>query len=555
MSGAFLQTVGRLVSNSPNLAPEERSQVQEFLQSATSGEAGYEPASGQITGILKQMKETMEGDLAELTKQENEAIASFNGLQAAKNKEIQASTESIEENSSKIGELGVSIVTMQGNKKDTVDTIGADEGFLEELGKNCADMEKDYEQIVASRSEELSALSDTIKVLNDDDALELFKKTVPSLLQIQESSKALRSKLLAVLHSAQKSAAGPELDFIAMALHSKTTNFEKVEHSIENMEGALTKEQADDETKREYCHEQLHTAEQQKKELQHKLMTLSNEMQDHNDNLDRLRNQIAELEKGIEELDKAVADATEQRKDAHEEYVQEAAENQGALQVLQFAKNRLNKFYNPKEYKEPPKRELTEEERMYSAYGGDIGTTPAPGGIANTGIMSFVQVSAHSHDEDKPAPPPKVGGFKKNESSKGVMGMIDMIVQDLKTEMQEAEFEENQAQQDYEKLMADSAEKRAADSKSISAREGAIAQREQDLQEAKDTSAGKMRELQENQEYTADVHKTCDFLLDTFEKRKEGRANEMEGLVKSNEMLHGADLALVQTSAFLQPRE
>jgi septal ring factor EnvC (AmiA/AmiB activator) len=557
MSGAFLQTVGRLVSNSPNLAPEEREQVQEFLQSRSSSDAGYAPASGQIVGILKQMKETMEADLVELTKQENEAIESFNGMQAAKNKEIQASTESIEENSSKIGELGVSIVTMQGNMKDTVDTIGADEGFLEELGKSCVDMEKDFELIVASRSEELAAVADTIKVLNDDDALELFKKTVPStsLLQVQQSNAGLRSKVLAAIQSARASLTSPQLDLISLAVRSKTASFEKVLKMIDNLSEVLHKEQADDDTKKDYCNAELHKTDQEKKELQHKLMTLSNEMQDHKDNLERLRTQVSELEQGIKDLDKAVADATEQRKEEHDEYVQEAAENQGALQVLEFAKNRLNKFYNPKEYKEPPKRELTEEERMYSAYGGDIGTTPAPGGIANTGAMAFVQVSAHSHDEDRPAPPPKVGGFKKNEASKGVLGMIDMIVQDLKTEVQEAEFEEKQAQEDYEKLMADSAEKRAADAKSISAREGAIAEREQDLQEAKDTSMAKMKELQENQEYTADVHKTCDFLVENYEKRKEARAMEMDGLAKAKAILSGADFSFVQTSAFLQPRE
>mmetsp|Transcript_51334 Transcript_51334/g.116970 ORF Transcript_51334/g.116970 Transcript_51334/m.116970 type:complete len:704 (+) Transcript_51334:87-2198(+) len=557
MSGSFLQTVGRLVANSPNLAAEEREQVQEFIQSKTSAETGYAPASGQIVGILKQMKETMEADLAELTKQENEAIASFNGLQAAKNKEIQASTESIEENSAKIGELGVSIVTMQGNKKDTADTIGADEGFLEELGKSCKDMEKDFEQIVASRSEELSAIADTIKVLNDDDALELFKKTVPSpsLLQVQESNKALKSKALSMIASARGSVASPQLDLISLALRSKKVSFDKVIKMVDNMTEALKKEQSDDDTKNDYCKEELHKAEQAKKELQHKLMTLSNEMQDHNDNLDRLRNQVAELEQGIKDLDKAVADATAQRKEEHDEYVQEAAENRGALQILEFARNRLNKFYNPKDYKEAPKRELTEEERMYSAYGGDIGTTPAPGGIANTGAMAFVEVSAHSSDEDKPAPPPKVGGFKKNNASKGVLGMIDMIVQDLKTEVQEAEFEEKNAQEDYEKLMADSAAKRAADSKSISAREGAIAEREQDLQEAKDTSSAKMKELQENQEYTSEVHQTCDFLLENYSKRKEARAQEMDGLKKAKEILSGADFSLVQTSNFLRRRQ
>ena len=47
------------------------------------------------------------------------------------------------------------------------------------------------------------------------------------------------------------------------------------------------------------------------------------------------------------ELDEAVTEATKQRKDEHKEFVQTAAENNAALQLLEVAKNRLNKFYNP----------------------------------------------------------------------------------------------------------------------------------------------------------------------------------------------------------------
>ena len=53
------------------------------------------------------------------------------------------------------------------------------------------------------------------------------------------------------------------------------------------------------------------------------------------------------MKKGIVELDEAVTEATKQRKDEHKEFVQTAAENNAALQLLEVAKNRLNKFYNP----------------------------------------------------------------------------------------------------------------------------------------------------------------------------------------------------------------
>jgi len=118
------------------------------------------------------------------------------------------------------------------------------------------------------------------------------------------------------------------------------------------------------------------------------------------------------------------------------------------------------RFYNPKLYKAPPKQELSREDRIAVNMGGDAPTTPAPGGIAGTGVTVFLQTSG---DKAAPPPPPETFGAysKKSEESNGVIGMIDLLVADLDKEMTEAETEEKNAQADYEEMMADSAEKRA----------------------------------------------------------------------------------------------
>merc|ERR1712066_615649 len=100
-----------------------------------------------------------------------------------------------------------------------------------------------------------------------------------------------------------------------------------------------------------------------------------------------LTEEIAALEAGIIALDKAVAEATKQRQDENTEYKALMASDTAAKEVLAFAKNRLNKFYNPKLYKPPPKTELSAEDRIYENEGGEL-TTAAPGGIAGTGIAA-----------------------------------------------------------------------------------------------------------------------------------------------------------------------
>merc|ERR1719420_2765710 len=61
-----------------------------------------------------------------------------------------------------------------------------------------------------------------------------------------------------------------------------------------------------------------------------------------------LKEEIDALGDGIRALDKSVTEATEQRKEEASDYPSLMASNTAAKQLLEFAKNRLNKFYNPK---------------------------------------------------------------------------------------------------------------------------------------------------------------------------------------------------------------
>merc|ERR1712194_143873 len=99
---------------------------------------------------------------------------------------------------------------------DTAEALADGTKFLADLEKNCAKKAGEWDEIVTTRNEELLALADTIKVLNDDDALELFKKAVPasSFMQVSVSSAATRKHALAEI----RKASSPQLDFIALAI-------------------------------------------------------------------------------------------------------------------------------------------------------------------------------------------------------------------------------------------------------------------------------------------------------------------------------------------------
>merc|ERR1719161_573056 len=368
------------------------------------------------------------------------------------------------------------------------------------------------------RGEELLALADTIKILNDDDALELFKKTLPgasaSFMQVTVTAKDQLQKALSIVRDAQKShGKRPELNFLALALQGKAVDFTKVIKMIDEMVKVLTAEQQDDNDKKEYCETQFDLADDKKKGLERSVSNLEKAIAKEKEGVAALAEEIAALEASIAELDKSVAEATEQRKEENAEYSELMASDSAAKELLGFAKNRLNKFYNPKLYKAPPKRVLSEEEQLTVSMGGTLAPTAAPGGIAGTGVTVMSQIKVHTGVA--PPPPPDAPGAyqKKSEESGGVIAMIDLIVKDLDKEMTVAKAEEKDAHGDYEQMMKDSAEKRADDSKSLANKEKTLADLEANLQTATDDKASAGKELLATTMYIQQLHNECDWLL------------------------------------------
>jgi len=180
---------------------------------------------------------------------------------------------------------------------------------------------------------------------------------------------------------------------------------------------------------------------------------------------------------------------------------------------------------------------------------GGVVATPAPGGIAGTGIgAALVQVSAHSQRKGAPPPPPETFGAysKKTDMGDGVVAMVDLLVKDLDAEMQEADVSEKNSQQLYEAMMQESGAKRAADSKSITDKSAEKASTEEALQAEEDTKADTTNEHMNTMKHIASLHGECDFLLQYFDVRKQARADEVESLSNAKAVLSGANYALLQ---------
>jgi len=523
MAGGFLQTgaanvLRRLVSTG------RQSEDQQVLTAFLAG--SYAPQSGQISGILKTMHDEMSAALADATATETAAIDAYKSLMQSRLKEKAALTEAIESKSAKIGELGVQIASMENDAGDTAEALAADQKFLAQLEKGCATKTAEWEARSKTRAEELVALADTIKLLNDDDALELFKKTLPSasagFLQVQVSTSSARARALTMIRQGMQKVKSPNrvgLDLISLALHGKKIGFEKVIAMIDEMLATLKKEQVDDDEKKTYCAEQFDVSDDQKKSLERKISDTEAAISVSEDSISTLTEEIAALTAGIKELDASVAEATANRRAEHVEYGELIASNSAAKEILGMAKNRLQQFYNPKLAKT---------------------TTVAPPAMvqANPGM-----------------PPATWGAYNKQSSANGgVVEMINVLIGDLDKQMTEAEAEEKNAQADYETLMADSAEKRTADSKSLSEKSSTKAETEAALEGHTETKASLGKQLGATHKYIASLHAECDWLVKYFDVRQQARADEVDSLQNAKAVLSGADFSLIQRSkGFLHP--
>jgi len=510
----------------------------------------------------------MFADQTEMITTEDAAVKVYEELMAAKKKEVAALSKSIEEKLNRVAGLGVKIAEMKNDHDDTVESHAEDKLFLADLGKSCDAKAAVHEEEKKMRAQELVALADTIKVLNDDDALELFKKTLPSssasFVQMHASTSSMRMQVDDLLAQARsRLPQGQErqrIDFIALALRGRKMGFEKVIALIDELVATLKKEQLDDNHKKEYCAVQFDQSDDTRKSLERSLSDLETVIAEAKDGIATLAEEIKALQGSIAALDKSVAEATEQRKAENAEYKDLMASNGAAKELILFAKNRLHKFYNPKLYKAAPKVELSSEDRIFVNNGGTPPPTEAPGGIAGTGIsVGFMQLASARAQVGKDAPPPPpataAAYAKKSEETNGVMAMMELLVKDLQKEMTEAETGEKESQVDYEKMMADSAEKRAMDSKSLNDKEAAKADLESSLQSSLSDQASATKEHMAVMKYIQSLHAECDWLLQYFEVRKQARAGEIDSLGKAKAVLSGADYSLLQKASPLRARK
>merc|ERR1719316_1247446 len=285
----------KAIKVSQAISDEEKHQITAFLEG--KDDSTYSPVGGEIVGILKSMKDEMEKTMKDTDAAEASSAAGYVDLKAAKDKEVELASEAIEAKTKRVGELAVAIVQSADTVEDSTAEKADAEKFLATLGTQCKEKAAAFAERSKGRTEEVSAISEAISILNDDDALDVFKKSVPSAL-LQSSEKGYKkvgflqvhsgaveerlSKALEYVSSAAEFHRSQKLEFLEFAMKNKlraaakgAVDFGAILKMIDEMVTVLTKEQADDTSHKTWCTTELGSSTDESAEVQDKISSLA----------------------------------------------------------------------------------------------------------------------------------------------------------------------------------------------------------------------------------------------------------------------------------------
>jgi len=496
------------------LTHKERKAVSSFIQAPEdyfdaepTFKQSYAPQSGEIFGILKQMKETFETNLSSSQKEEMANQKAYEELKAAKEDEIAAGQSQIDSKTQELADTDEKNAQAKEDVADTKKSLSADEQFLMMLKEKCSMTDSEWEERQKTRQLEMEACSKALAVLSSDDAHDLFTKTFnPSLLQkentMHSERRAQASKLLSAV---AKKVQNPRL--ATLAVRVRLDAFTRVKKAIDDMVAQLLKEKEDEIKHKDFCVEEFNTNELQTEKKEREKSDLTAKIEDLELTIKQLTEAIDTLKSEVAEMQVQLKRAGEDREKENKEFQMTVADQRATQKLLTAALNILKGFYEKK---------------------------------AKAALLQTEQPAG-------PPPPPGFEAYKKNAAAPGVMGMIQQIINDAKAMEAETIRSEEDAQKAYEDFVKDTNASIEEKSKDIVNKSESKAKAEADLVEAKENKEAVMLELEQLANYKAELHSSCDFVMKNFEIRQTARDEEIEALKQAKAILSGAKF-----EAFLQ---
>jgi chromosome segregation ATPase len=457
----------------------------------------YNAASGEIFGVLKQLKAEMEADLGEAQKTEAARAANFADLRKAKTEEIETGEKMAESKEDEKAQCDNDLAEAKEDLGQTQGALAEDEKFSGNLEKTCKEAEANFEKRKESRLAEIQAVAETIEILTGDEAKDAMDTTF-SFVQISSEKKAdkQRKKAAAVLRKINS----PELSMLATSVELDA--FTKVKTMIDKMIETLKTQNADEVKKNDWCKESLQENEMDTMKTKDLKADLEAKIGDLEATIKRLSEEIEKAKADIANLQVELQRASEDRKQENLDFQKTVADQTATAEILNKALDKLATFYDD---------------------------------------AAFAQT--HAQSMKKQTPPVPQMEYSKSKGATGVMSMIEKLIYDTKDITAKSKKAESEAQAAYEELVADTNASIEGLTKEITSKTKAKAQAKKDLSATQDDLGDAVQQLEDLGKTNGDLHAECDYVMKNFMIRQKARSEEIEALQQAKQILGGANLA------------
>jgi len=489
--------------------------VNSFLQQAPFT-GTYSAQSGEVVGILKDMKDTFTRNLNQAVIQEEAAVEAHKKYMEAMKEALDAMMTSQAE---KQGDLAANDASLSDKKQKlkSAETTKADaEKFLATLQDMCSVKAKEYDDRTMLRAQEQAAIAEAIAILNSDAAFATFGTVKATskvafvqlqAIQVHSSEQDVRTQTARNLRQSKAWKTSIFLAKVAALLQAENP-FEVVIKEINKMLELLKKEEeADDEqldwcnTERDENEKNLATKKGQISQLEATISKLTNDIEDPATGLKFL---ISEDERKLVENDENQKTQTASRTEDNLAYQKNIANLVEAETLLARAIKVLNAYYS----------------------------------TIIAGKDSFLATNKR-----QPTPPDtwKEGGFEgQSKSGTDAITMIKHILDETKQEEAQAHTDEMTAQHAYEDEMAVLTKEETDLQDSLAKLNVDLAETEEKLLMNKKDHETTVAEKEAIEAYLLKIKPGCDFITDNIQLRKTNRKDEEAALEGAVKLLEGS---------------
>merc|ERR1719310_2073933 len=318
------------------------------VMSLLQQDTGYAPESGAIFGILKQMKEEFESNIASSAEEETKAMAEYTSMKKAKTDQMTAAEDLSKSKTILLGETKAKLAMDKDDLKDTTAQLAADTKFLENVKSTCATADEDYAARQKVRTEEIKAVGETIGILTDDEAQTAFSKS-STFIQLSMRTRRLssdqqkREKAMWMLQKAAMKSGDSQLAKIASK--AKLLDFSEIKKAIDDMIAELKTTQKTEAEKYEYCTSEIKANEKEAAAKTDLKADLEQKIADLESTISTLTDEIAALKAEIAQTNVEMKAASETRELENKDFQVTVADQKATQTILTKASERMKAFY------------------------------------------------------------------------------------------------------------------------------------------------------------------------------------------------------------------